>query len=148
VEVPLLIFEPGNKTRRDVHQRTSSLDILPTLLHVTGQSIPEWSEGEVLPPFVETNSNQNRSLYAVYARDNHQDKPIDRATIALYQGPYKLIAYFGYEELPSGEIMYELYDLENDPEELVDLYPSNPGLAKPMVEELMDKIEAINKPYA
>jgi arylsulfatase A-like enzyme len=148
VEVPLLIFEPGNTTRRDIYQRTSSLDILPTLLHNTSQPIPEWSEGEILPPFGETNPNHKRSLYAVYARDNQQNKPIEKATIALYQGPYKLIAYFGYEELSSDEIMYELYDLENDPEELVDLFSSNPEFAKPMIEELLEKIEEVKKPYS
>jgi arylsulfatase A-like enzyme len=148
VRVPLLIFEPGNSTRHDVYQRTSSLDLLPTLLHVTGQEIPQWSQGEILPPYRETESNSQRSFYTIYARDNFQNKPIEKATIALYQGPYKLITYFGYEKLSPNEMMHEFYDLENDPEELVDLYPFNPAFIKPMVEETLEKIEEINKPYS
>lgn len=147
LQIPLFIFEPSKKIRRDVYQRTSSLDILPTLLHITGQIIPEWAEGEILPPFGETKSDTNRRIYAVYARKNHQNKPIERASIALYHGPFKLIAYFGYKELSLNEIMYELYDLENDPEELSDLYPSNPGFVKSMINELREKIEVVNKPY-
>jgi hypothetical protein len=32
--------------------------------------------------------------------------------------------------------VYELYDLEEDPEELVDLYPERPGIAVDLVEML------------
>jgi len=148
VEVPLVIFEPGTTTRRYIHQRTSSLDLLPTLLHVTGHQIPNWSKGEILPPFGEGNLNVQRSIYTIYARDNHQNKPIDNASIALYRGSYKLISYFGYPELPQNETLFELYNLDNDPEELVDLYSSNPGIAKGMIEEVKEKIEEFNKPYS
>ena len=52
IRVPLVIFEPGRR-RSDVHAPTSAVDILPTLLHVTGQPAAGWAEGQILPPFVE-----------------------------------------------------------------------------------------------
>ena len=54
IRVPLMIFEPGQKSRRDIHANTSAVDVLPTLLHVTGQEPADWSEGTVLPPFAST----------------------------------------------------------------------------------------------
>jgi hypothetical protein len=55
---------------------------------------------------------------------------------------YKLIHYFGYEEQPDA---YELYDIVNDPEELVDLYPEAGWVAEDLREELLDKIAEINR---
>ena len=51
IRVPLLIFEPGRTIRQDVYSNTSTVDLLPTLLHVTGQKLADWSEGTPLPPF-------------------------------------------------------------------------------------------------
>jgi membrane-anchored protein YejM (alkaline phosphatase superfamily) len=51
VRIPLIVFEPGRKTRTDVYTKTSAVDVLPTLLHVTGGQAPDWTEGVVLPPF-------------------------------------------------------------------------------------------------
>ena len=51
MKIPLIIFEPGQTTRRDVYTPTNSVDVLPTLLHLTGQPVPDWVEGEVyIPP--------------------------------------------------------------------------------------------------
>ena len=51
VRVPLLIFEPGRKQGMEIVTPTSAVDMLPTLAHVTGHALPDWSEGEILPPF-------------------------------------------------------------------------------------------------
>ncbi len=32
-----MIFEPGQSGRRDIYANTSAVDLLPTLLHITGQ---------------------------------------------------------------------------------------------------------------
>ena len=37
--------------------------------------------------------------------------------------------------------------MEDDAEEMNDLYPSEPALAKQMKEELLQKIEEFNRPY-
>ena len=42
---------------------------------------------------------------------------------------------------------YEFYDLEADTEEMEDLYPSRPGLAINMKEELDQKVVDVNRPF-
>jgi hypothetical protein len=41
IHIPLLISSPGQKERLDVFSPTSSVDILPTLLSIGGQKIPD-----------------------------------------------------------------------------------------------------------
>ena len=81
IRVPLLIFEPGQKTRIDVHTPTSAIDVLPTMLHVTGHQTPEWIEGEILPPYRPTEIDPERSVYVVRANDNGQFEPLNRRII-------------------------------------------------------------------
>ena len=72
VHIPLIIFEPGQTTRRDVFENTSAVDILPTLLHLAGEPIPDWVEGEILPPY--SPSQKDRSIFALEAKKNRQSK--------------------------------------------------------------------------
>jgi hypothetical protein len=54
-----------------------------------------------------------------------------------------MIYYTGYE----GQDSFELYDLENDYEELKDLYPDQPSFSKIMQDELMEKLDTMNARY-
>jgi arylsulfatase A-like enzyme len=146
LRVPLLIFEPGRKTRMDVHTPTSAVDVLPTLSHVTGHNIPDWTEGVVLPPYADASPDPNRSVYVMKANKNDQYAPITRASLALAKGRYKLLYYFGYVERGIDELV-KLYDIEADPEELVDLYPSQKDVADELLTELKAKLAEVNKPY-
>jgi arylsulfatase A-like enzyme len=147
IKVPLLLFEPGHQKRRDIFTPTSSIDILPTLLHVTGQAIPDWIEGVVMPPFNSSQVDLERSIFSVQARHNGRLNPLREASVMMLKDPYKLHAYFGYKQLPGDKIRYELYDLENDPEELENIVSSRSSIAQDMRRELLKKIEEVNKPY-
>ena len=143
-----MIFEPGQKNRWDVHVNTSAVDLLPTLLHITGQQPADWVEGAVLPPFAPTEPDPERSLYAVQARTNEQYEPLTVATTALIKGQYKLMYFFGYDELGgAGSERIELYDLENDPEELDDLYTTKRETAAELFGELKAKLAEVDEPY-
>jgi arylsulfatase A-like enzyme len=146
VRVPLVIFEPGRTTRLDIHSNTSAVDVLPTLLHVTGQKPVEWSEGTLLPPFSDIN-NSERSVFVVQARKNGQYKPISNATIALVKERYKLMYFIGYPELGAAGERIELYDLKNDPEELNDLSISKRETTEELLSELKQKLARVNEPY-
>jgi arylsulfatase A-like enzyme len=148
IRVPLLIFEPGQRSRRDVYVNTSAVDLLPTLLHVTGQAPVDWVEGAVLPPFAPTEPDPERSLYAVQARKNKQYEPLTVATTALIKGRYKLMYFFGYDELGgAGHERIEMYDLEEDPEELNDLYATRRETAGDLFGELKAKLAEVDEPY-
>jgi len=147
VRIPLIIFEPGQTQRRDIFTPTSAIDVLPTMLKVTNQPIPEWAEGQVLPPFAENPPDPNRSIYALEATDSDDTKPLNPATVMQVKGKYKLTYYFGYPEIAETGPFFELYDLENDPEELNDIYSADSEIAMELQKELLEKIAEVDRPY-
>ncbi|MGD9092937.1 MAG: sulfatase-like hydrolase/transferase, partial [Anaerolineales bacterium] len=142
--VPLMISRPGQRARQDVNTPTSCVDLLPTLLHHLDQSIPDWCEGFVLPTFGEDLANTERSIYLVEAKTNPKHGPLQKGTFALIKYPYKLIHYRGYQDIPDGD---ELFNLDNDPEELENLISSRPQIASEMQNELDSKLDKVNQPY-
>ena len=145
IRVPLLISSPGQKSRQDVNAPTNSVDVLPTLAHLTGNEIPNWCEGQVLPS-LGGSEDPERSIYMMDAKVNPAFGPLSIASFAIRKGKYKLIYYKGYEKY-KGIDKFELYDMESDPEELNDLYAGNPAIAQPLQDELIGKIEAENSKY-
>jgi arylsulfatase A-like enzyme len=148
VHIPLLIFEPGRKTRADVYTPTSAVDILPTLLKLTNKDIPEWCEGTVLPPFAPDKPDPSRNLFSVQARHNDPSSALRLASVMLVKGKYKLVYFFGYNELGKQGELVELYDVENDPEELKNLYPEQKALVAELLYETKAKIAEVNKPFS
>jgi arylsulfatase A-like enzyme len=142
IRVPLMISAPAQRERRDILAMTSNVDLLPSLLHIAGLPAAEWSEGLALPGLggVEI---PDRSIYVVEAKANPSYSPLRKATVALIRGRYKLIHYLGYRYYRDN---YEFYDLENDPEEVDDVYSTHPA-AKELQAELDQKLEEVNQPY-
>ena len=146
IRIPLLIFEPGKKAGSNIHAPTSAVDVLPTFLHLTGQQIPDWVEGAILPPYSPTATDANRSIYALTAKKNGQYLPFTNASVTLLKGSHKLIYSFGHPKIQQGEIR-QLFDIQSDPEELKNLYSSNPKAAEALLAELNAKLAEVNKPY-
>jgi len=142
VHIPLLISAPGQKTRRDVYAPTNSVDLLPTFAQLTGKPIPAWCDGKPLPG-LGGEDDLERSTYSVEAKLSPANGLLTKATVALWKGDQKLIYYTGYEQ----EDTFELYNLSEDIEELNDLYPAQPVIAKRMKEELLEAFLIANKPY-
>ena len=141
--VPLIISAPGQRSRRDINVPTSSVDVLPTLAHLAGVQIPFWCEGQLLPGFGAP-ENAEQSLFMMDAKENSAFAPLrHRASFALRKGAYKLIYYKGFGEY-GGKDQFELYDIEDDPEELNDLYPQSPSFAKDLRAELVARVDAEN----
>jgi len=143
IHIPLLIAQPGQTQRQDVYTPTSCVDVLPTILQLAGQEIPSWSEGQALPLVSGTQSEGNRIVFALEAKQNSKFHPLSHATFALIEENFKLLHYRGYTQC---EDYYELFDLSSDPEELVDLYISKPSTAKDLEDHLTKKIQQINEP--
>jgi arylsulfatase A-like enzyme len=145
VQVPLLISAPGQKTRQDVHIPTNSIDVLPTLVHLGGNQVPDWCEGQILPA-LGGSEDPDRSIYMMDAKVNPAFGPLSVASFAIRKGKYKLIYYKGLEQY-KGADTFELYDMESDPEEIHDLFSGEPAAAKPLQDELLGKIESENSKY-
>jgi arylsulfatase A-like enzyme len=141
IKIPLLIHAPGQTTREDVYALTNGVDVLPTLLHMNGQPIPDWVEGEVLPPFKP--GDVQRSIFAMDSKATPKNGHLKTASFALLKGKYKLVYYRGYTGFDE---IYELFDLDNDPQELEDLSTSKPAVLRQMADELKATVAARDKP--
>ncbi|HEY9525646.1 MAG TPA: sulfatase [Anaerolineales bacterium] len=145
VRVPLLISSPGQTQANEIYTPTSSVDLLPTLLALTGQQIPDWAEGELLPG-LGGEENAERDIYMLEAKSNSAFRPLSHFTLAMRKGRYKIIMYRGYEVF--GKDVFELYDLQNDPEEMNDLFSKESALANDLKTELIKKLDEINKAHS
>jgi arylsulfatase A-like enzyme len=141
IRVPLILSKPGQTTREDVNTSTSCVDLLPTLLSIVGKQIPEWCEGSILPTFKDSEEIVDRNIYTLEAKSNSKWGSLTIGTAGLLKDKYKLIHYFGYEGYKN---VYELYDLDKDPQELVNLYSSRNSIAESMKNELLLKLKQVN----
>ena len=110
-------------------ERVGWADVMPTLLELAGIDIPETVEGMSMV------GEQKRGwFYGEVGEDNH-------ATRMIRDGRYKLIYY------PIGNCR-QLFDLQNDPDELIDLSTSAEhanilnGLTDLLISQLYDGDEA------
>ncbi len=146
IRVPLMIFEPGRKTGMDIHENTSVVDVIPTLTHVTGQPFPDWVEGGIpLPPYGQ-GTGSARSIFTMRANKNGQYDPLSQASVMMVKENYKLHYYFGYSLLPDME-QVKLFNVKEDPEELNDLSAAQKNLAGTLLDEVIAKLDEVNKPY-
>ena len=139
IHVPLLVSLPGQKTREDIFSNTSSLDLLPTIAHICGHAIPSWAQGELLPGFG-AQATGKRSIFTLDAKDTSAFNPLTSYSLSLTKGGYRL-THYNYPQYQG----FEFYDLENDPAELNDLYPSRPAESRNIQQELLDTINDINR---
>jgi hypothetical protein len=142
INIPLLISWPGKRQRKDVSVPTSCVDLVPTLMKAVGREIPAWCEGKPLPRSGSERIASERSIFSVEAKRNPASGPLHTGTFALLRGPYKLIHYSGYTDYRSN---YELYDLENDPEEMEDLHTDQSPIAAELRLELRQKLTDVNR---
>ena len=141
IRVPLVVRAPGQSQREDVYSPTTNLDIAPSLIALADKSIPEWCEGRVLPSL--GGDTSERSIMIAEAKKNPARSPLKKASLALIRGRYKLIHYMGYRY---GREEFELYDLENDPDELHNIIEGHP-LEEEMKAELLERLADANRLY-
>ena len=148
IQVPLMIFAPGQTERQDVYENTSAVDILPTVLHLTGQEqvYPDWAEGRVLPPFNTSDGERGTDVFAIEADGIRYNQPMNFGSVSMIRGDYKMSYYWGYKAIDGGELV-ELYDLQKDPEELENLVDAQPDLAVSMLAAIKQKIADADRPY-
>jgi arylsulfatase A-like enzyme len=141
VHVPLVISCPGRKDRQDVVAATCSVDVLPTLAQNIKGKRPSWDEGELLPALGGI-ENPNRSIYTLDAKKNAAFAPLREFSVAMTKSRHRL-TYYKYADYEQ----FEFYNLDDDPEEMNDLYSSSPVLALQMKDEMLQKLSEVNQPY-
>jgi arylsulfatase A-like enzyme len=143
VHVPLILSWPGH-VRQDV--RSSALveltDLVPTLLDVVGQPVPDAVQGRSLLPILSGKAAPN--VHREFVRCEYHDaldRPFASHANMLYNGRFKLVLYHGHE-------IGELYDLEQDPDEYENLW-GQPGIASlqaKLTKQLFDAVMLATDP--
>lgn len=136
VHIPLIISRPGIDNRLDVYDRTSCVDVLPTLLDIYHQPIPEWCEGQILPSFAAQGSDAERTIFAMENKSSPKFGPITSGTFMGIRGDYKLIHYMNN----GGPKQGELYNLKDDPEELDNQVTTQRSIAEALYNEIAEKL--------
>ncbi len=145
ISVPMVFCGPNIPENRKNDAMVYLHDIFPTLCGLTGLEIPESVQTENLAPVLkgESNAVRNSMLYAYNSwpgdllgkNRNHNPGGGHRA---VRKGDYKLIVSAKHEVFT-----YQLFDLKNDPWELVNL-SENENYAS-VKEDLMNELEILIK---
>ncbi len=142
LHIPLIVRVPGQTKQKHVQAFTSNVDILPTVAGLAGIPVPAWAEGQALPELGGT-ENSDRSVFAVDAKSNPSFAPLRNGfSLAIANAGYRLV-YYRYHDTDR----FELYNLQEDPEEVRDLYPASPAIASRMKDELLQKLSEVNRPF-
>jgi len=148
IHIPLIVKVPGGQSGATVKQLVRSVDIFPTVLQTLGLEIPPGIDGEDLLELVGGNAAKPRrayadalNLYDLNSRLVQKRRPNDDLLYSLIEYPWKLI----YRSLHPDES--ELYDLESDPDEAVNLYASESERAKRLVGDLRELGGFVSRPF-
>ncbi|WP_455622610.1 sulfatase family protein [Parabacteroides sp.] len=135
---PLMMRLPGGK-KGDIPQLVQNIDYAPTFLELAGVPIPADIQGESLLPLLkgERPENWRNSLYYHY-----YEYPAEHSVKRHYgvrDDRYKLIHF--YNDIDA----WELYDLQEDPHEMNNLY-GKPGY-EAVTKRMRDELHQLQKQY-
>ncbi len=137
-KVPFLVRWPGHlEGGQTINSLVSNVDVAPTFLAAAGVEKPEQMVGESIIPLLEgTATGWRDTIYYEYYWE--YDFPMTPTVFGIRQGRYKYIRYHGIWD------RNELYDLETDPNEMVNLIedPDRQELVLRLGNELYDWLEA------
>jgi arylsulfatase K len=118
--VPLVVAGPGIRSGLAIDAPVSLVDVFPTLMDLAGRTIPSGLDGHSLLPEL-TGGQSHRPDWVL---SQFHDTTCNTGSFMLRRGPWKYIAYVGYEPM--------LFNLESDPDEVQNLAPSRPEVVGQM----------------
>jgi arylsulfatase A-like enzyme len=145
MQMPLIIRYPGKvKPGSKNNDLVCNIDFAPTLIDLAGIEIPKEMQGESLKPLLEgkTPDNWRNAVYYQYWQHLlHRDVT---AHYGIRTKTHKLIYFhgqpLGMTDYPAVEPDWELYDLENDPAEMNNIYnkEEHSDLVKKLKQQMLD----------
>lgn len=148
---PLVARWPGKIKPGSVNKDlVQNIDFAETFLDLAGATIPDDMQGKSLVPLLQgqTPADWRDSLYYHYY--DYPGSHSVRRHEGVFDGRWKLIKFYG-KDVPDGQ-EWELYDLENDPTEMNNIY-SNPEYRskvesmKTELDRLKEQYQVPDKPY-
>lgn len=143
LRTPLIVHWPGvTESGSTCEQLVQNIDMAPTFLEMAGLKVPETMHGDSLVPLLHGNTPDNwrDAIYYHYQMVEQQSRVSHLVAkhVGVRTANLKLIHFYELGE-------WELYDLENDPEEMTNLF-SNPAHTR-MVEDLQRKLEELQTQF-
>lgn len=136
LRVPLLLAGPGLPSGQRVSAQVRTIDLMPTLLELSGVPVPEKLSGKSLLPLLRSDG-PNRLAYAEQLNGYEllppsvlKDRPHDDFVYSISDGEWKLL----YR--PAHPQRSELFNLASDPGEVHDLSSSQPRELERLLREL------------
>jgi arylsulfatase A-like enzyme len=123
LRTPLLVRWPGVVKPGTVDEQiVSNIDFAPTFLQAAGALVPKEIQGRSMVPILrDPKAESRKSLYYHFYEDRDADHHVAKHE-GVTNGRTKLIHFYTLNE-------WELYDLEKDPHELMNVY-GKPEYAK------------------
>jgi arylsulfatase A-like enzyme len=138
MRTPLVIRYPGMiKPGLICDELVQNLDIAPTILDIAGAGIPEDMQGLSMRPLFKTPARSDWRD-AVYYQFFESGWGVPQH-YGIRTKKHKLIRFLSEPD------NWELYDLENDPYEMVNLYDD--ARNKPLIRDLTSKLEQLQRLY-
>lgn len=142
IRVPFIASGPGIQAASVCRTPISGLDLLPTFSEMAGQKLPTavaLDGDSIMPLLRQSDAKLTRKSDALIFHQAANQTPIS----ALRKGRYKLVKHWHAGQGCSycGENLLELYDLESDIGESVDLASQLPALTQELHQELLRFIE-------
>jgi len=131
IRVPMIIYDPRVKKHREISDMVLNIDISSTILEIAGIDIPEEYQGISLYPYLRNKKPAKKREALLF--EHLWELPDIPSSEGIRTEKWK---YFRYRFIDSPE---ELYDLEKDPLETVNL-ASDPALSK-VVEKLRSECD-------
>jgi arylsulfatase A-like enzyme len=132
--IPLMIEEPGRAGTR-IDELADQVDLAPTILDLADVPVPSWMEGSSLLPLMRGEALPTRHVYSMsFQKNPSRGGRITKGTVAVWDGDYKLIHY-----LDENRSLF--FDLEKDPDELVNLFDEKEEIALPLLDLIYENLE-------
>ncbi|MCA9298930.1 MAG: arylsulfatase, partial [Phycisphaerales bacterium] len=136
IRTPCFLRWPGHieagATRSEIAQH---VDLLPTIAEICGASVPDdraYDGRSLVPLLTGHDATWPERLLNVHAHRGAER--IRRHHFAVIGQRYKVLSTSRFwDSAPTGDLSYELYDLENDPGETTDLASSLPDVLEDLI---------------
>ena len=134
--VPLFFWWPGHvPAGKRIPDMVESIDIMPTLLELSGARAPAGIQGASLVPFLRGERNPAWPRPAVTeaaGRTAATEEEVEES-FAIAMDGWKLVHH---PRRPPGRPEYELFDRRQDPLDQKDLAPTHPDIVERLAKEL------------
>jgi iduronate 2-sulfatase len=121
---PLLISAPGKRTPQRTRALVEFVDIYPTLCELAGLEKPAHLQGESLVPIMDAPSSHGRAAaFQVYPRGTKETGPLLGHAVRTDRW-----RYVEWRKQDGSVAARELYDMEKDPGETVNLIGTDQGI--------------------